>query len=141
VHADRVVIREPLREVVALEHAGQRPAGRERDEISRRHRAEPGRVVDDLDRIGPQDLRDLLRVCCSSGLDLRGRQLRSRRVAPRRITDRAGEVADQEVDAVAEVLKPPQRTQHDRMAEMQIRRGRICAELHDERCSARELRS
>ena len=56
-----------------------------------------------------------------------------------RIADHAGEVADQENHLMSEFLKVLELVDQDRMAQMQIRRGRIEACFHEiGRASCRE---
>src|ERR1019366_8293925 len=57
-------------------------------------------------------------------------QRRPRRRASRRIADHSGEIADQKDDRVTENLKMFELAQQDRVAQVQIGRGRIKARLH-----------
>ena len=60
-------------------------------------------------------------------------QLRSCHRASTRIADHRREVADDENGFVSSVLKIPQLRKGDAVAEMNVRRGRIDAQLHAER--------
>ena len=72
-------------------------------------------------------------------VDLRAGQRRARRGAAARIADAGRVVADDQHDLVAEVLELPELLEHDRVAEMDVRRGRVDPELDPERALLREL--
>ncbi len=55
---------------------------------------------------------------------------RAQRRAPRRVADARGVVADDQHHAVAGVLELAQLAQHDRVAEVDVGRGRVDPELH-----------
>jgi hypothetical protein len=71
----------------------------------------------------------LLEVSAGVGFDLLARQRRTGRVAPRRIADHRGEIADQEDHGVPEVLQLAHLVQHHRMAQVQVGRRRIQPQL------------
>ena len=84
-------------------------------------------------RVGVEDLRRLLDVRPRVGVDLLARELRARRRAPARIADARGVVADDEDDDVPAVLELAQLAQDDRVAEVDVRRRRVEAELDAQR--------
>src|ERR1051326_1646144 len=57
----------------------------------------------------------------------------------RRVADHAGEVADQELDLVAELLEVPQLVDDHRVAEVQIGSGRVQPQLDAELAAALKL--
>ena len=97
------------------------------------HAAEPARIEIDARLLAIEDLEDLLLVGPGVRFDLLARQRRTRRVAPGRIADHSGEVADQKRDFVTEVLELPHLVDEHGVAEMQVGRGRIEARLDAQR--------
>ena len=72
-------------------------------------------------------------------LDLGGREDGTSLGAAARIADASGEIADNQHNHVAGVLKLPQLLQNDRVPEVDVGRGRVDAELHPQRSSQVEL--
>ena len=66
------------------------------------------------------------------GVDLFLRKYRPRLIYAGGIADAGGVVADNQHGLVAEVLELPQFPQHDRMAQVQVRAGRVHAQLDAE---------
>src|SRR6185369_15606963 len=103
---------------------------------------EPVGVVHHLDRavrlVAPNDLERLLEVGLRVGVDLLLGELRARLVAPRRVAEHRRRPADDEDRVVAEVLELAQLAQHHGVAEVQVGRGRIEAELDAQRLPARD---
>ncbi len=99
------------------------------------HRGQPRRVPHHLDaaRGEVKDPPDLVDVGRGVELDLLGGERRAGRRAARRVADPGGEVPDDEHRDVAEVLELAQLAQHDREPEVDVRRGRVDAQLHPER--------
>ena len=64
---------------------------------------------------------------------------RAGRVAAGGVADHPGEVADQELDPVTEVLELPQLVDDHRVAEVQVGGGRVEAELHPEGAAGLQL--
>ena len=127
-----------LAEVVAFQHACHRRARREADDVVHAHRLEPFGVAPDLDPVGQEDLLHLLHVRGGVGVDLLLRELRAGRRLAAGIAEPGGEVAQDEDGGVAELLELAELAQHDREAEVDVRCGRVDAELHPERRSAAE---
>ncbi len=86
------------------------------------------RILNDLRLVGP-----------GIGLDLLVGERRAGRVAAGGVADHAGEIADQELHPVTEVLELPQLVDDHRVAEVQVGGGRIEAELHPEGASGLQL--
>jgi hypothetical protein len=107
VDRDRLPALVALGEIVALEHARDGVPGRELDQPAAVIDAHPARVEIHARPRRVEDLEDLRLVGARIRLDFLGRERRSRRVAPGRVADQAGEVADQENDVVAEALEAP----------------------------------
>ena len=137
VDGDRLIALVALREIVALEHARDRVPPGDLDEPGGVHAAEPARIEIDARLFAIEDLEDLLLVGLRVRLDLFARQRRPRRVAPGRIADHSGEVADQERDLVPEILELPHLVDEHGVPEMQIGRGRIESRLDPQRLAAR----
>src|SRR5208283_4019839 len=136
---DRLAALVAPREVVALEHPGHRVLRRELDDPGGTERDRPAGIEVDPGAGGVQDLVDLMLVSTGVGLDLLARQPRSGGVLAARIADHPGEIADQEHDLVAEHLKLPHLVDEYRVAEVEIRRGRIEPRLDRQRLTPREL--
>ena len=82
---------------------------------------------------------DLVDVGPSVDVHLLGAQRRTRHRATRRVPHLGGEVADDEHRLMSEILKLAEFVQNHRMAEVDIRRGRVDTELHPQRSSLPEL--
>src|SRR6185436_485733 len=96
-------------------------------------------VEQDLRALRVEDLERLIAVALRVGENLLARERRTGLVLAGRVADHAGEVADQELDLVAELLEVPQLVDDHRVAEVQIGRGRIQAELDPELAAALKL--
>ena len=82
---------------------------------------------------GSRMLQRLLVEGRGVGLDLLVGEQRAQRRAPGGIADARGVVADDQHDAVTGVLELAQLAQHDRVAEVDVGRGRVDPELHAQR--------
>ncbi|TPW19095.1 MAG: hypothetical protein FD126_3030 [Elusimicrobia bacterium] len=100
---------------------------------------EPLRVVTDLDAVLAQDLEGLVLVGGGVSLDVGLGQRGARRVAAGRVADAGGEIPDDEDGGVPQVLEMPELLEDDGVAEVQVRRGRVHAELHAQGAPLREL--
>ena len=103
------------------------------------HGREPLAVGADLGALGVEDAEGLLAVGRGVALDLLAAQHRPRGRAPRGVADAGGPVADDQHRQVPGVLELAQLAQHDRVAEVDVRRRRVDAELHAQRPAEREL--
>ena len=141
---DRFLIRHPLCEIVALENLFDSRLRSKLHKIRRREFIHPFAVETDLRFIRIEKTEHLRLVSFRVGVDLLARKRRPRHVLSRRIADHPGKVPDQKNDRVAEILERSQLSDHNRVADVNIGRGRIQAELHAERlpcfCRAFELR-
>lgn len=140
---DRDAALEAFREVLAFEDPRDRVARRELDHPVGAERHRPLAVVADLGLVAVEHQRGLFEVSLRVRLDLLARERRARRVAAGRIADQRREIADQEDHRVPEVLQLAHLVQHDRMADVDVGRGRVEPELDAQRLAggraAREL--
>ena len=104
-----------------------------RTKSSERERAHPAPVEVDHRLLRIENLEDLRLVRFRILLDLFAAERRARRRSPRRITDHAGEIANQKDGRVPQILKMFELAQHNRVAEMQVGSGRVHAQLHAQR--------
>ena len=116
-------------EVLALEDAGHVELAHEVEHLAEVQRLDPVAVVDDGGLLGVEDLHSLLDVGLRVGLDLLLGQRRAGGVAAGRVADERGAVADDERDLVAEVLELAHLAQRDGVAQVQVGRGRVDAQL------------
>jgi len=139
VDRDRLAGAEALAEIVALEHARDGVARGEADHSLGAELVRPLGVVQHLRLLRIEDLEHLRAVGLRVLLDLLARQRRASLVLARRVADHAGEIADQELHLVAEVLEMLQLVDHHGVAQVQIGSSRIEPELDAQRTSAGEF--
>src|SRR5450830_1021602 len=132
VYGNGLSLAEALREVVALEEARDRVFRREADEAFGAEGREPLGVEGDARFLRVEDPEDLRLVCLRVREDLVLRELRARHFLAGGVADHSREVADQEDDRVPEALEVPHLPEDDRVPEMEVRRGRIEAHLHEQ---------
>ena len=130
---------EAFLEIVALEHSRQRVLRGQLDHACRSELAQPLVVESDLGFLRIEDLENLSFVSLGVFEDLFMRQRRPRDLFAGRISDQSREVADDEDDAMSELLKMLHLPNHDRVAEVKIGRGGIEADFHGQRFAPREL--
>ena len=128
-----------LREVVTLEDAGDRELGAQLQQALQIELEDPVRVVDDGGLLGVEHVERLLDVGLGVGLDLLLGELGTRRVLAGRIADERRAVADDEGDAMAQILELAHLAQRHRVAEMQIGAGGVHTQLDVERLAPLEL--
>ena len=128
---DRRARRVARGEVLAVEQLGDRRRAREAEQLRHPH-VEPFAVEAQLVALGilVEDLLRLALVGARVGLDLLVAQHGPRVRATARVADARRVVADDQHDAVAEVLELAQLLQDDRVPEVDVRRRRVQAELH-----------
>ena len=136
VHADRHARGEAVVEIVALHHACHGVLGGQLDHAARTERITPLTVVTDLGARRVQHQRGLLVIGLGVGLDLLARQRRAGVVAARGVANHRGEIADQEDHLVAEVLQLAHLVQHHGVADVDVRRRRVQAQLDAQRHAA-----
>jgi hypothetical protein len=127
--ADRRAGLETFAEIVALHHAGDGVLRGELDHPARTERIAPLGVVANLGLRGVEHQARLFVVSLRVGLDLLARERRAGGVATRRVADHRREVADQKNHLVPQVLQLAHLVQHDRVADVDVGRGRVEAEL------------
>ena len=122
--ADGLLGLEALVKLVALQHLRNGEVRREPDRALVAQLAQPLGVVADLGRLLVENLEDLLLVGLGILVDLLARQRLARHVAPGRVADQRGKVADQEDDRVPQLLKVPQLAHQHGVAQVQVGRSR-----------------
>src|SRR5689334_12389822 len=128
-----------LAEVVALEHPRNGPGRGEPDEAGGPQLIRPLGIEQNLGAVGVEDLEYLVLVGLRVLQDLLARERRACRILAAGVTYHPGEIADEELDMVAQVLKLPQLVDHDRVSEMQVGCSRVHAELHPQWTPGLEL--
>ena len=88
---------------------------------------------------GVEDLERLIDVGLGVRLDLLGRELRARGVAPRGVADERGAVADDERDPVSQVLELPELAQRDGMPQVDVGSRGVHAQLDVQGLAALQL--
>ena len=126
-------------EVVALEDACHREVAGQLEQALHVKGEQPFGVVAQRGLFGIEDFERLVDVGLGVRLDLFGRELRTRGVAARRVADERGAVADDERDAMAEVLELAELAQRHGMAQVDVGSRGIHAQLDVERLAALEL--
>src|SRR5438045_1771222 len=114
---------ESLFEVVALDHPRQRVFRGQLDHARRSELTEPFVVEADLGFLRIEDLEHLPLVRLRVREDFLVRQRRARDFLAGRIADHSGEVADDEDDAMSELLKMLHLPDDDGVSEMQVWRS------------------
>ena len=133
-HADRRAGLEALGEVVALHHARHGVAWRPAGSCRARPAGRSTRCCSGSRCSAGSSTRLAWRVVgLGVGLDLLARQRRARGVAARRVADHRGEVADQEDHRVPQVLQLAHLVQHHGVADVDVGRGRVQAQLDAQR--------
>ncbi len=137
--ADRLLIVDPLAEIFALEHLLQRNTAVQSDDLFKRHRSKPIAVANRFGAGRIENLEGLLAVTFRIGQHFLVRQVWPRCRSAARIADHSGKIANNEHCLVAEILKLPQFSQNDRVAEMNIRTRWIDTEFHAQGSAEREF--
>src|SRR5262249_23702792 len=125
----------PLREIVPLQNARDCVERAEPDRIFEAQLAEPVAVEADLGFFGVQNLENLRLVSLGVRVDLLACQRSPGKIAAGWIADEPSHVADQKNHAMPEHLEMFHLPKKHRVAQMQVRRGRIEARLHPQRTS------
>ena len=133
VDADGEVILIAVLEVFPLEHAGYCVMGAQADHVSGVHRLEPLAVEAYLRLFRIEDLEHLSLVRLGVLVELLPRKDGPRLDPSGRIADHARKIADKKDRRMAEFLKLLELLENHRMAEVQIRCGRVHAQLYAER--------
>ena len=110
-----------------------------REDLLVAHLAEPVAVVDDLGLVAVEDLEGLVGVGLGVGEHLVAGERRAGGGAAGGIADGGGEVADEQHGLVAEQLELAELLQRDGVAEVDVRRGGIDAELDAQRAAEAEF--
>ena len=133
VHGDGLIVVQTRAEVLAFQHARQAIMRAETNHVVAGQFSQPLAVVADLGALAIEDLVDLLEIGFRVGAHLLGRERRTRFGLAGGIADHGREIADQKNRGVALVLKVLELAQHDGVAQVQVRRGGIDAELDAQR--------
>ena len=137
--ADGLAVGVAVVEVVALEDAGHREVAGKLQKALHVEGEQPFGVVAQGGLLGIEDLEGLVDVGLGVRLDLFGGELRARGVAAGRVADERGAVADDERDAVAEVLELAELAQRHGMPEVDVGGRGVDAQLDIEGLAALEL--
>ena len=133
-HRNRLRGGHPLGEIVALEQLGDGGGADQPQQVGHRH-VQPLTVASDLQPLA-RPVEDLQRLGLEGGgigLDLLCAEHWPQRRAPGGIADPRRVVADDQHDHVPGVLELAQLAQHDRVTEVDVRRGRVDPELYAQR--------
>ncbi len=133
VDGDRQTALIPFREIFTLENPCHRVARGELDHAVGAERHRPFAVVADLGFFAIQHQSSLLEVGLGVRLDLFARERRTSGIAPGGVADQRSKVANQKNHRVPKILQLAHLVQHDRMADMNIRRGRVETQLDAQR--------
>ena len=129
VHGDGLIRGQARAEILALEHARQAIFSAELHDFLAAHLAEPFAVVADFRLLRIEDFVDLFEIGLGVGVHLLAAQRRARFRLAGGIADHGGKIADEKNGGVPFVLEVLELAQHDGMAEVQIGRGGIDAEV------------
>ena len=131
----------PLLEVAPLEHLRHVVARSEPDQPVGAERAQPAGIEVDHGLVAIEDREDLRFVGLGVGRDFIDRQRRTRLGSAGRIANHSREVADDEDDAMPEILKVLHLANEHGVTEVQVRSGRVETHLHRQRrgCGHRAL--
>jgi hypothetical protein len=133
VQRDRLLRVPAFLEIVALQNPSQRVLCRQPDHPFRAERAEPLGIEADFGLLLVENLVDLALVSLGIGLHFLARQRRTGGLLARRIADQTGEIADEEDDAVPELLEVLHLPDDDGVTEVDVGSGGIEADLHRQR--------
>ncbi len=133
VHGDGHALLEPLGEIVALQQSRQGVFGGQANHAIGAQRLAPLGVVANLGFLRVEHQAGLGVIGLGVGLDLLDRQRRAGGVAPGRIADARGEIADEKNDRVAQILQLPELVEHHGVADMNVGRGGVEAEFDAQR--------
>ena len=131
--ADGQIARQARAEILAFEHARQAIVRAQANHVVPGEFSEPLGVVADLGIFPAQNFVHLFEIRLRVGVHLLARQGRARLGLAGGIADHRREIADQKNRRVAQVLKMFQLAQHDGVAQVQVGRGRVHAQLHAQR--------
>ena len=119
--------------IIALHHARHGVAGRQLNHAARAQRIAPLAVVANLRAGRVQHHRSLPVIGLGVGLDLLTRERRAGAVAPGRIADQGGKVADQKNHGMAQVLQLAHLVEHHGVPDMNVGCRWIQAKLDAQR--------
>ncbi len=122
-------------EVLALQHARQAVVGTQPNHVLPGHFAEPFTVVANFSFLGVEYLVNLVEIGGHVRLYLFAGQRRTGLRLAAGVAHHRGEVAYQKDGGVSHILKVFQLAQHHGVAQVNVRRGRIHAELRPQRLS------
>ena len=128
-YRDRVTVFETFGKIVAFHNPRQRVLRRKLNHPSCAQTVAPFGVVADFGFFRIKHQTGLREIGHGIFLDLFARQGRTGDISSARVSDHRGEIADQENHDMAEILKLAHLVQYYRMAQMQIRSGRVQSEF------------
>ncbi len=135
VQVDRLPGVHTLAEILTHEELLHREVGRQPDDVGEIQAGQPFIVVADARQVRVEDFERLFRIGTGILAHFIAGELRARLVLVRRVSDQAGECANEKGDIVPELLKLAQLTHGDRMPQVQVRRARVIAAVDAQRTS------
>ena len=139
VGANRLLLLDPLAKIVALEHLLERHPAVEANDVFETHLSKPIAIENSFGSRRIENLKCLLAIGCGVRHHFFARQLRARGRTPTRVPDHPGEIADDKNSLMTEILKLPQLSEDDRVAEVNVGTGWIDAELDAQWPAKRDL--
>ncbi len=124
---------QPFLKIVTFKDLFYSHPGTELHKICGGELVHPFAVEAKLGLFGIEQLEHLLFVSFGVYIYLLARERRPRHVLARRVADHPCKIADQENDRMPKFLKRLQLSDHDRVTDMNIRSGRVKAELYTQR--------
>lgn len=116
-------------EIVSLENASNREVAQELEQLLHIEVENPLGVVAKRRLLGIENFERLIDIGLGICRDLLARKLGTRGIAARGVSDKSRAIADDQRNAMTEVLELSELAQRDGVAEMNVRGGRIDAEL------------
>ena len=126
-------------EIVALENTGNGELAQQAQNVFHFKIENPVSVVHQVGLFLIKDLKGLIDIGLRICVDLFARKLRTRAVAARGVADKSRAVADDERDAVTQILELTELTQRNSVADVDIGSRGIDAELDIQRLAALQL--
>ena len=134
-NGNRVVALETRAKILAFEHARQPVMAAQADDVVAGELVEPLAVVANFGFHGIEEFEDLREVSLSVCANLFACQRRAGFGLSRGVANHRGEIANQEDGGVSKVLKMLQLAEDDGVAEMNVGRRGVHAEIHAQGCA------
>ena len=132
-HVDRVAALNAVAEGVAARELLHREVGRQMNHVAEGHLTQPLAIATHFGALWIEQLERLIAVRGSVRLQHFSRLHRAEGVFVRRVADQPGEVPDQQDRLMTQLLEQGQLAQRDAMADVQVGRRRVDAEVDAQR--------